>query len=144
MAPVQRSPGGRNSGNRGCTEFLAGLMNSRRSRDKAATLTPSRPVVERITAGTRAFLSAYKATTCAPASSSNRRTTSNLRAESFSTSRTGPAQIDGPSRSLLQTLYFSGCAQLPDLACLLAHHRLALFAAQGLSKLRHIPQRSFP
>src|SRR5712664_1058994 len=108
MAPVQRSPGGRNSGNRGCTEFLAGLMNSRRSRDKAATLTPSRPVVERITAGTRAFLSAWKATTCAPASSSNRRTTSNLRAESFSTSRTGPAEIDGPSRSLQQT-----CCALP-------------------------------
>src|SRR5713101_9721098 len=142
MAPVQRSPGGRNSGNRGCTEFLAGLMNSPRSRDPAATPTPSKPVVERITAGTRAFLSAWKATTCAPASLSNRRTTSNLRAESFSTSRTVPAEIDGPSRSLVQTLCFSGCARLPDLACLRAHHRLALFAAEGLCKLRHIRKRS--
>src|SRR5712664_1131357 len=142
MAPVQRSPGGRNSGNPGCTEFLAGLMNSPRSRDPAATPTPSKPVVERITAGTRAYLSAGKATTCAQASLSKRRTTAHLRAESFSTSRTVPAEIDGPSRSLLQTLCFSGCARLPDLACLLAHHRLALFAAEGLCKLRHIRKRS--
>src|SRR6202047_2748047 len=96
MAPVQRSPSGRNSGNRGCTPFLAALTNSPRSWDKAATLTPSRPAVEGTTAGTHAFLSAWKATTCAPASLANRRTTSKLRAESFSTSKTGPAEIDGP------------------------------------------------
>src|ERR1700675_3780501 len=103
MAAVQRSPGGRNSGNPGCTEFLAALTYSPRLPGKAATLTPSRPAVERITAGTHAFLSAWKATTCAPASLANRRTTSKLRAESFSTSKTGPAEIDGPRRSLLQT-----------------------------------------
>src|SRR6266436_6493421 len=88
MAPVQRSPGGRNSGNRGCTPFLAALTNSPRSSDKAATLTPSKPAGERITAGTHAFLSAWKATTCAPASLANRRIASKLRAESFSTSKT--------------------------------------------------------
>src|SRR6266513_6283667 len=104
MAPVQRSPGGRNSGNRGCTQFLAALTNSPRLSDRAATLTSLRPVVEGITAGTHAFLSAWKATTCAPASLANRRTASKLRAESFSTSKTGPARIDGPPhRSLLQT-----------------------------------------
>src|SRR5437762_6608300 len=90
MAPVQRSPGGRNSGNRGCTQFLAALTNSPRLSDRAATLTSLRPVVEGITAGTHAFLSAWKATTCAPASLANRRTASKLRAESFSTSKTGP------------------------------------------------------
>src|SRR6266403_842631 len=108
MAPVQRSPGGRNSGNRGCTQFLAALTNSPRSSDKAATLTLSRPAAEGITAGTHAFLSAWKATTCAPASLTSRRTTSKLRAESFSTSKTRPAEIDGPpSNSPSDLLRFS-------------------------------------
>src|SRR5260370_35695270 len=40
---------------------------------------------------------------CAQVSLSNRRTTSTLRAESLSTSRTVPAEIDGPCRSLLHT-----------------------------------------
>src|SRR6266481_9732755 len=139
MAPVQRSPGARNSGNRGCTPFLAALTNSPRSSDKAATLTPSKPAGERITAGTHAFLSAWKATTCAPASLANRRTTSKLRAESFSTSKTGPAEIDGPpSKSPSDLLRFTGGARLPDLAGLLAHHGLTLLATESLGKLQHI------
>src|SRR6266403_653404 len=110
MAPVQRSPGARNSGNRGCTPFWAALTNSPRSSDRAATLTPSKPAGERITAGTHAFLSAWKATTCAPASLANRRTTSKLRAESFSTSKTGPLRLTDPRQSLLQTYSVSQVA----------------------------------
>src|SRR6266481_3582044 len=142
MAPVQRSPGARNSGNRGCTPFLAALTNSPRSSDKAATLTPSRPAAERITAGTHAFLSAWKATTCAPPSLANHRTTSKLRAESFSTSKTGPRRLTGPVELSIRLTAFLDCAWLPDLASLLAHHRLALFATERLGKLRHIRKRS--
>src|SRR5882762_10283612 len=101
MAPVQRSPGGRNSGNPGCTQFLAAPANSPRLSDRSATLTSSRPVVEGITAGTHAFLSAWKAITCAPASLASRRTASKLQAESFSTSNTGPRpDCWAPSKSL--------------------------------------------
>src|SRR6266481_561319 len=142
MAPVQRSPGARNSGNRGCTPFLAALTNSPRSSDKAATLTPSRPAAERITAGTHAFLSAWKATTCAPPSLANRRTTSKLRAESFSTSKTGTPRLAGRVELSIRLTAFLDCAWLPDLASLLSHHRLALFATERLGKLRHIRKRS--
>src|ERR1700674_3281222 len=57
---------------------------------QSATPTPSRPAVERTIAGTHASLSAWRATTCAPAFFRNHRTISNLRVESFSTSRMRP------------------------------------------------------
>src|SRR6266850_1953277 len=142
MAPVQRSPGGRDSGSPGCTEFLAALTNSQTPLDKAAALMSSRPAVEGTIAGTRAFLSGWKATMCGPASLANRRTTSNLRAESFSTSDRAPhGDGQGPVEVSLETSFLSR-AQLPNLAGLLAHHQFALFAAEGLLKLRHIRKRS--
>src|SRR2546427_10594565 len=48
----------------------------------------------------------------------------------------------GPIEVSFRLTGFSGCARLPDLASLLAHHRLALFAAESLGKLRHIRKRS--
>src|SRR5438309_10684058 len=48
----------------------------------------------------------------------------------------------GPIEVSFRLTEFSGCARLPDLASLLTHHRLALFAAESLGKLRHIRKRS--
>src|SRR5713101_4000290 len=85
LAP--RSPGGKDNGSPGYTGFLAALTNSRRLRDSAATHIPYRPAGAQITAGTRACLSGWRATTCAPGSSGSRKTTSSWRVDSSSTSR---------------------------------------------------------
>src|SRR5882762_9637345 len=45
------------------------------------------------------------------------------------------------SKSPLELLRISCCARLPNFAGLLAHHRLALLATEGLGKLRHIRKR---
>src|SRR5882757_6887273 len=48
----------------------------------------------------------------------------------------------GPLEVSFRLTAFSGCARLPDLASLLAHHRLAFFATESLGKLRHFRKRS--
>src|SRR5467141_2574080 len=47
-----------------------------------------------------------------------------------------------PSKFPSELLHISGCARLPNFAGLLAHHRLALLATEGLGKLRHIRKRT--
>src|SRR5216684_2451566 len=140
MALARRSPGGRNSGNPGCTEFLAALTNSLKSPDKAGAVTPSKPAAERITAGIHGFPSGLKRTTFAPVFSVNHKMTYSLRADSFFTSR---ARVFRRPRKLISTSFvFPSRLRLPDLTGLLAHHWLAFFAAEGLSKFRHIRKRS--
>jgi len=95
--PGRRLPGGRNAGNPGRMRCLAAPMNSRKPRQAAATLIQSRLAEAPITDGTRAYPSAWKATTCAPVFLVSRRTTSSSAAESFSTFKRrrarGPREI---------------------------------------------------
>src|SRR5215467_3165931 len=97
-AEDRRSPGVRSGGSRGCTGFLAGLMKVPRPRQAAAVPTRLRLEAERIIGGTHAFLSAWKAITCARASSMNRRTASSSEAESFSTSSKRVRKAEAPCR----------------------------------------------
>src|SRR5260370_26062917 len=95
-------------------ESLAALKRSPGLRDKASPPARLKPVAEQIIAGTRASHFAWKATMCARAFFTARRTTSPLRADSVSPSRQPSSEIKDSN------------GRLPDFPSLATPPRLTL------------------
>src|SRR6266704_3059218 len=138
-----RPPGAKRDGSRGCTRSLAARARVRRSFPGVATPLPCSSAAVRITAGTPTFPSGLKEITFKPASSSKRKAIFSWRAGlSFTSDEGHKVRIAPDGRNSHRLPGAKSPERLPDFAGLLAHHRVPMFATEGVRKFRHVRERA--